>query len=893
MKLNDLIFEQEGSLRSFMTNIVGASADRLGPQNPGAVNGSTVIELKKQLQRHQLQIANQPPNPKQIAWTGPMDGEWTQALSDAIIQWKKSINLQDKNARLDVSTPELSPRALKYLVSTKLYTDGSVKGLIYKSAGGTAEPKDYKKFMWSGRTFDIGHKITTPTKSIKNTKDFLLAIGESGWIAILDDFIKTKDINFFKGDAKVMTQANTLVELMKEVEAMQMRHPVIWLKAWEDNVLKRGSLQLKAKLASGNEMPYSPRQASGYSEFGSVAQGAQQLYDYFKVLATGILEKYAAAAQTDQEIDPETGEEKPLVMKEAAQDAWVRKMQEALYQGFYEYVPFIGDNDDKSVMDLMRQIRSAEEYDILTAKYNEKFGRDLNEDLVNELDDQSYQNFVVRNLSRLHRIRPGLLHTAIPFGDQDHVKVVVDGTTYKVMAERVVGDVEVYRGNKLVKNVILEDTILKAAIEQNNGTIPDVTLKPKEEFLEAAATVVTSAVQVEAAFMVPYYTGQTPFDKMTDPTLGIKRLKGLQEEAARMLQQQMDENAVFNWVKEESIADGTWLIGTKSVHWDAQWKNVNNNRLGKLDGILDEKPVSDEQRDLVNRLHKEDTRESAMAEILAETNIASFYDEIYRAFDNEHTKHFDEFVLNGKTDEIVAFVLNATSFTDRALNSIVEKIGLPKAAPAMMAKTFKESLKRGWWGLTNNDEELAFGLVDQIKEPEDYALVNEWYKKQGASSSLIDDLDGSEWDLIGEGKAVERLKKKLGINTELARAGFDPQFENLIQKAKDDPNIDNLNPLKTVIERNRTKLFSVTKDDKVVSLSEEKIKIFYNELTAMTESILKDSPEAELLFEILNAMVLAVQKTHEELNRPSLLPNERGLKAANDARQKAEEEWFN
>jgi len=96
-----------------------------------------------------------------------------------------------------------------------------------------------------------------------------------------------------------------------------------------------------------------------------------------------------------------------------------------------------------------------------------------------------------------------------------------------------------------------------------------------------------------------------------------------------------------------------------------------------------------------------------------------------------------------------------------------------------------------------------------------------------------------------------------------------------------------------VIERNRTKLFSVTKDDKVVSLSEEKIKIFYNELTAMTESILKDSPEAELLFEILNAMVLAVQKTHEELNRPSLLPNERGLKAANDARQQAEEEWFN
>jgi len=895
MKLTDLIFENTGSLKSFMGAVRGNMGDRLGPQNPGNPDGSTVKEIQTQLKRHQLQIANQPPNPNQIAWVGPVDGKWTPALSDAIIQWKKSINLQEPSARLDVTTAELSPRALEYLVAKKLYTDTSVKGLLYKSAGGDAEPKDYKKFVWSGRTFDVGHQINTPTSAIQNTKDFLLAIGESGWIAILDDFVKTKGVNLFKGDAKTRSEAKALVALMKEVEAGQMRHPVIWLKIWEDKVLKREGLKMKATLQSGNEMHYSPRQAGGYKEFGSVKEGAQQLYNYFRVLATGILAKYKEAVEAESpEIDPKTGEPKPPTMNRQEQNTWAMDMQKALYEGWWEFVPVFGDpNDEASVRDLMLQVRSAEEYDILTAKYAEIFDRDLNEDLVNELDEDSYNNFVVRILSRLNRIRPNLLHASIPFGTADKITVTLDNVKYTVMKELENGSVvQVKYRSRMIKNVILQDAVLKAAIEQQNGTIPDVISKPADEFLDEAALIVIAAVQEEAAFMVPYYTASEPFDQMTDPTMGVKRIKGLQENAARMLQSGMDYNGVFKYIMGESIEDGKWLISTKTVHWDAQWKNVNNNIVGKLDGILDDIEATDEQRDLVNRLHKEDTREEAMAEILAETNVKTFYEEIYRIFPEQHNKHFDEYVLNNKTDQIVEYVEKGADFEDPALNSIVNEIGLASAAPAMTARTFKKSLQRGWWNITNNDEDLAFALVTQIQEPSDYALVNEWYKKQGASAALIDDIDGSEWALIGEGKAVELLKRRLGINTELARAGFDPQFENLIQKAKNDPSEENLTPLKTVIERNRTNLFSVTKDDKVVSLSEDKIKIFYGELTTMSKSILKDSPEAELLFEILDAMVVAVQNTHDKLNKPSLLPNERGLKAANDARLRAEEDWF-
>ena len=902
MKLDDLIFENTGSLRSFMTSIVGAADDRLGPNNPGAVDGSTVIELKTQLKRHQLQIANQPPNPNQLAWMGPMDGEWTQALSDAIIQWKKSINLQEPAAKLDVTTPEMSPRALKYLVSKKLYTQPPVKGLLYKSAGGDAEPKDYKKFMWSGRTFDVGHQINTSTESIKNTKDFLLAIGESGWIAILDDFIKTKGVNFLGKNAETRSNAKHLVILMKELEAMQMRHPVIWLQAWEDNVLGRAHKDLQATLASGNEMHYSPRQAPGYVEIGgqgkngSVEGGAQQLYEYFKALATGILRKYKADRDENKpQVDPETGEETLPTMSAQKQLVWVRKMQEALYQGFYEFVPFVSDNDEKSVKDLMRQVRSAAEYDILTAKYNETFSTDLNEDLASELSDEFYASYVARPLRLLNRIRPIMLHTAIPFGESDTVSVNLDGVTYTVYKERKNGsEVQVFQRRRLIKNVILQDAILKEAIESKGGSIPGIIAKPESQFLQPAAETVIAAIQAEAAFMVPYYVGSTPFDKMSDPTMGIKRLKGLQEQAARMLQNGMEEQAVFEFVKGESIEDGKWLISTESVHWDAQWKNVNNNRIAALDGILDDIEPTDEQKALVARLHKEETRLEAMQEILNEPSLEIFYEEIYRIFYNEHGTHFDERVLNNKTDQIVDYAENGSEFEDQALNSIVNNVGLAKAAPAMLAKTFEQSLTRGWWGLTDNDEDLAFALTLQIEKPEDYALVNEWYKKNGNANSLIDDLDGSEWNLIGEGKAVEQLKRKLGLTaTNIAKSDMDPQLENLLQKALENPNMDTLEDIKTMLDRNRTGLFTQTNDDgEPTVLDQQQVATFYRALNDIAPNLLKESDEAEMLFDLLDKMIEIVEKAANDLgprNNANLLT----MRFAQQLRAAAEKDWFN
>lgn len=899
MKLTDLILENTGSLSAFMGAIRGNTGDRLGPQNPGNPDGSTVKEIQTQLKRHQLQIANQPPNANQIAWVGPVDGKWTPALSDAIIQWKKSINLQDTTARLDVSNAELSPRALNYLVKVKLYDKPPVKGLIYKSAGGSAQPKDYKKFVWSGRTFDVGHQITTPTKSIKTTKDFLLAIGESGWIAILDDFIKQKGVNFYTGDAKDRSNAEALVELMKDVEAGQMQHPVRWLQIWEDDVIKRGSLQMKATLASGNEMHYSPRQAGGYKEFGSVEQGAQQLYEYFKALATGILRKYKAELDAKKpQVDPETGKEQVPIMDKNKQTVWVRKMQEALYQGWYEWVPFIGDpNDEKSVRELMMQVGSADEYDILTAKYNETFGTDLNEDLVKELDESAYTSYVERPLRLINRIRPIALLSAIPFGNEtESVNVDVDSINYTVYKELKNGsEVQVFQRRKLIRNVILQDKILKAAIEKFNGTIPDIIVKPRDEFLQPAAEAVIAAVQSEAAFMVPFYVGAPPFDKLTDPNMGIKRIKGLQEQAARMLQNGMQQKAVFDFVKAESIEDGKWLISTKTVHWDAQWKNVNNNVVGKLDGILDDIAPTDEQTSLVQRLHKQETRQEAMAEILAEPNVKTFYEEIYRIFKNQHGIHFDEYVLNKKTDEIVSYVENASDFTDIALDKIVGEIGLAKAAPAMLAKTFEKSLTRSWWGLFDNDEDLAYALTLQITEPEDYALVNEWYKKNGNANSLIDDLDGSEWAIIGEGKAIEQLKKKLGITaTDLAKIGMDPQLENLVQKSLEDPtNTDNLKDILTILERNRSGIFTRQNDDgEIVGLDAVQINTFMNLLTKIAQDTIKDSEAAELCFDILDAMIEQAEDVYKDLKRPSM-DDEIAIGVARQARTIAEKNWFN
>ena len=488
-----------------------------------------------------------------------------------------------------------------------------------------------------------------------------------------------------------------------------------------------------------------------------------------------------------------------------------------------------------------------------------------------------------------------MLHTAIPFGESDTVSVNLDGVTYTVYKERKNGsEVQVFQRRRLIKNVILQDAILKEAIESKGGSIPGIIAKPESQFLQPAAETVIAAIQAEAAFMVPYYVGSTPFDKMSDPTMGIKRLKGLQEQAARMLQNGMEEQAVFEFVKGESIEDGKWLISTESVHWDAQWKNVNNNRIAALDGILDDIEPTDEQKALVARLHKEETRLEAMQEILNEPSLEIFYEEIYRIFYNEHGTHFDERVLNNKTDQIVDYAENGSEFEDQALNSIVNNVGLAKAAPAMLAKTFEQSLTRGWWGLTDNDEDLAFALTLQIEKPEDYALVNEWYKKNGNANSLIDDLDGSEWNLIGEGKAVEQLKRKLGLTaTNIAKSDMDPQLENLLQKALENPNMDTLEDIKTMLDRNRTGLFTQTNDDgEPTVLDQQQVATFYRALNDIAPNLLKESDEAEMLFDLLDKMIEIVEKAANDLgprNNANLLT----MRFAQQLRAAAEKDWFN
>jgi len=283
MKLTELLIEN--NLRSYE---YGAAQSRLGPNNPGAPG--TVVELKRQLQRFQLEFENQPANPAQKAWIGDMSDEWTQALSDAVIQWKQSILRQDPNARVDVRTPEFSPQEIRILLRSRIYGPGSENEGLLIMDGGQSTTNDPLP-TWSGRTIDLSYEINTPSANVNNTRDMLAAIGFSAWAVILDELLNKK------GSILQSTNQQKIVKMEKEMYAYQNAHPRIWLQSWEDDILQEDGEGLKATFANGEEMFFHPIRGGVQSNMGGRAALAKAIYEYFRELGNGLLRKYEQVAQ--------------------------------------------------------------------------------------------------------------------------------------------------------------------------------------------------------------------------------------------------------------------------------------------------------------------------------------------------------------------------------------------------------------------------------------------------------------------------------------------------------------------------------------------------------------------------------------------------------------------
>lgn len=813
MKLGEIILT-EAPLASYGRNYAGP---RLGPNNIGFPNGDTVKQLKAALARHQIYIPGQPPNPSQVAWIGDNSGEWTPALSAAIIAWKRSINAQDEKAQLDDSTPELSPRAIDYLLDKELYTTQTNKGLLVLDGGAVSSGRTAP---WSGTTVDLGYVINTPTENIKTVRDFLAAIGFSGWSMILSELANKKD---YPTNSKLQQ----LQRDMKELYVQQNNTPVLWLQSWEDNVLREDGEDLKATFANGEEMPFHPMKSPSFdTTWRSIEKGSQRLYDYFKVLGNGLLRKAQQEYEQDQAQKNNTSgeDEQTPEMDPQAVTVWARKMDEALSFDFVALLPGgrPPDDDVKSIGELMSQLRRADDWDKVAAEFNQKFAdapETLGSRLHSELNEDDYQTYVVRNLARIGRIDPNTLFSAIKFGNtQDSIQVEYQEQTYTVMKAKQAGKIVVKQGNKVVDDVLIIDGVLRVAITQSGGSVPDMNVEITDESLQEAGNLVVITVQNTAAFMTPYYTAQNPFDQAVAPNMGPMRLVGLQEQAAKLLQNGLADTAVIDWIAGEVKADAEWLQGTETVHFDRRWLDSENSELlSQIGGILEPQDVTDEEKDLIDRLHREETRKEAVAEIISSNDAEGLYERIYRAYITEKNGQSFDMRASNK-DQVLAFIKDATPIPDESFAAIVSRLGIAKAAPVLVARLFKDSMKGEWWEVFGGtQEELAQALIDVVKDRNDYLLVNEYYKQPpvNGSDDLIDDMAAEQWLGLFDGEYYRQLARAIGepVVNEIARDNLDPQLLRIISDLQSEPTLDNLKRITSALRAPRHNYFTLKDDD--------------------------------------------------------------------------------
>ena len=856
MKLTELLIEN--NLRSYE---YGAAQSRLGPNNPGAPG--TVVELKRQLQRFQLEFDNQPANPQQKAWIGDMSDEWTQALSDAVIQWKQSILRQDPNARVDVRTPEFSPQEIRILLRSRIYGPGSENEGLLIMDGGQATTNDPLP-TWSGRTIDLNYEINTPAANVNNTRDMLAAVGFSGWAVILDELLNKK------GSILQSTNQQKIVKLEKEMYAYQNAHPRIWLQSWEDDILQEDGEGLKATFANGEEMFFHPIRGGVQSNLGGRADLAKAIYEYFRELGNGLLRKYEQVAQQNAaraEGEGETGSTLTPLTDQEIQN-WAIDMKNALAEGWFSFIPGVAGVDEASVQDLMSKLRTPEDWDNGSARYEDLANENLAQRLADSLSDEEYESIVYRALASIGKINHNILHSSIIFGNEtDSINVEFENTTYTIMKARENNKVIVKKGTKVIKNAILIDDLLRIAIEQTGGSIPDLTVEPTAEMLTDAIPITIAGIQMTAPWMVPYYVAATPFNDSVNPQMGINRLRGLNQQAARLQMNGLKEGSILTWVAGEVREDAEWLVGTKTVHFDNRWAQDEGDLPPSSFGanVYDDiEGATDEEKALMDRIHRDETRAAAFADLADTSDLETRYERIYRLFKQEHGEYIDQRIFDD-TNEIGEFIINSTPINDEGFGLIVAEIGIAQAAPHMVAQLFEDSMYGPWWtGWIGTDEEKLQRMIYTINNPDDYTIVNVYYKRLG-NDDLIEDIDGEyQGDIFGETEIVQRLKNTLGIpNLDIASADLNPGLLRKLTELGTDQSTAKLEEIKDMFETSSNGFF-VDEDSDIIN--PDKVETVFRFLEEVANGNEYDDEQQALWYDILEAIdneLLRVQKARE------------------------------
>lgn len=800
MRLYDVIKESPLSVIS-NTNAVVSSQSHA----PGQVQ-----EIKTLMRKHTLVLGFNNDGTYRRgggAWLGPLDDTWTTALDDAIKKWKTSINYQitgQSNRPLDTAgTPVINRLDYRYLVA-EVGTDGLLK---------ERRPEQPRQSQpYAGQTYrrQLG---TENIEDITSTQTFIDGIGWSGWHRLVIEILERKHESGVLGPLDINQLGARAPQLVNVIYSNIQQTPDKWYTDFRTQVLGNNFDQLEAILGDGTRVKILP---SRDKLTGGNAN--KELYRHFARIIKGLWQKDSQPADRSSETPAgQTEQEVQLNYTSIARD-----LDNAMNNSIVGLITR-GTTDEASINSSLAKIRTADDYNRLEAEYRRLFNKSLSERLSGELDDDEYAQVVSTRLAAIGRINPILLHGAIQFGDQEIIETTVDNKKYTINKNRGPNNsVVVKKANRNVKDVILQDTILRQAITETGGTVPDINVAPDNSAIVLARDRFISVIENTYPEMVAWYTKQEPFNEADIADIGGMRLVSIIRQAGRMFASGINDQAITTYIQNEILQDRVWLIGTEEeegaapIEFDDKYRPESEGQFSS--SPEDDVELSDDEEDLKERLISinDSEKQQALREILGSTNPKELYEKIYSDLAKNRTWLEDEL---GNPDSLEKYI---EADPDNSLLTVaISRIGAPSAAPKGMAELFKKAF--AGWGRTDN--ELVGKLIDNITNRNDYYLINRRYKEI-TNNVLIKDMEGEEWWDSPWRTNFTRLANILGENIDLAQLDFTGRLLRRIDEFVDNPDQDTLDRLQDAIQREGSldeakTLALITKLETIVDNTEE------------------------------------------------------------------------
>jgi len=795
-----------------LENFSPLDAGQIGTQNVRPISRTDhmpnqVIAIKQNLKRHTL-VTNRTQQGPQLggkAWSGTESGEWTQALDNALLAWKKSINLQTPPYRIDSPLSTTTPPTLRaididFLQKRELTRNGLLKS---DESRRTIQTKG----IFDGFTYE--QKIPGKVEDAIDTNTMLEAVGPSAWWRIATEIEESKRSS--PGDSWLDKTSKEEVSRIVQELALYIytrdRDMTYSDEAWQ-TTFDRKARQTTAVYADGTEEQIAS---------GSITIRPDQQFTKYSNMAIKLWEKDNIKLQARQ--DEVDRAENTATTSSTLDDTTLRAMATALNKAFENSMvaalpggrSFF--NDIEAIAAQLRNLNTAKDFDDLATIYQQMFNEELHERIHSELSKEDYASIFVSRMIGIQRIAPSFLHASINFAQNTEVETNYEGNTYTISKEDKVGlqsELDHHVTNYNDYNVIVVDGIYRKAIETSGGVMPDFDVAAEPEQIRDAQVLFINVINTSYPEMVAFYVRAEPFDAAS-VDLGGARLKNIINDAAKLMTSPDDAR---RYITEQIADDRGWLTGEDggepgaNIYFDEKYlaEGLNDRNFPVLSAD-DKAELDGAETQLSDQILSSDeaTVRAAVDELLQLPDGEEKWKNIYRDAAPGTWLDLLPTMGDGKND-VKEFIENATNSNSPILR-VATTYDLAVAAPRAMAELFKDAMKFAI-STGGTDEDLITALVAQIKDREDYELIDERYKQlPGVNDSLIDDLASEQlfgmfgygWDgqlasIIGEPERLEAIRVEL-----------DSETIDALQDLENDPSIEHIEAMKRRTSNNAIK----------------------------------------------------------------------------------------